>query len=82
MNTQEIITEIYKLPLSERKKVLGVLKEKSAPMEEEEVQKILYSQGVIGNLPNLAAYTDKDDDFEPIEIEGEPISETIIRERR
>ncbi len=81
MNTQEIITEIRKLPIAQRKKVLDVLQEESKPMSEEEVQKILYAQGVIGNLPNLASYTDADDDFEPIEIEGEPISETIIKER-
>lgn len=82
MNTQEIITEIRKLPLTEKKKVLNLLQKESAFLEEEEVQKILYSEGVIGNLPDFSNYTDADDDFEPVEIEGEPISETIIRERR
>ena len=82
MNTQEIITEIRKLPLTERKKVLDVLQKETNSLSEEEIQKILYSQGVIGNLPDFTSYTDEDDDFEPVEIEGKPISETIIEERR
>ena len=83
MNTQEIISEIQKLPFAERKKILSSLQDESVEtMSEEEVQKILFTEGVIGNLPDLSAYTDDDDDFEPIEIEGEPVSETIIKERR
>lgn len=82
MNTQEIINEIQKLPLIEKRKVLDVLQKEAKNLSEEEIQKVLYSQGVIGNLPNLDSYTDEDDDFEPIEFEGKPISETIIEERR
>ena len=84
MNTQEIISEIQKLLFIERKKILSSLQNESVEtMREEEVQKILFAEGVIGNLPDPSAYTDDDDDFEPIEIEsGEPVSETIIKERR
>jgi hypothetical protein len=39
----------------------------------------LLNEGVITHLPNSAI---EEDDFEPIKIEGEPLSETIIRERR
>lgn len=82
MNTQQIISEIRKLPFVEKKKVLHLLQEETAKiLTEEEVQQTLYAAGFIGNLPNLAFYTDKDEDFEPIEISGEPISETIIKER-
>lgn len=49
-------------------------------MSEEEFLQMLLKDGLLANVPQK--YTDDDDDFEPIEIEGEPISETIIRERR
>jgi hypothetical protein len=39
--------------------------------------------GLISQLPNPAEDIDDDDpDDEPVVIEGEPLSETIIRERR
>ena len=82
--------EIQKLPLEEQRKILEALtkglnkgsEQKAKPISEDQIESKLFEQGIIGNLPNLADYTDEDDDFEPIEIEGEPISETIIRERR
>jgi predicted DNA-binding antitoxin AbrB/MazE fold protein len=49
-------------------------------MSEDEFLQMLLKEGHISNIPQK--YTDEDDDFEPVEIEGEPISETIIRERR
>lgn len=56
--------------------------EKENPISEEEVQRILFERGVIGNIPSAADYTDADDDFEPIEIKGKPLSESVIEERR
>ena len=43
--------------------------------------KKLLAEGFISNIPPRDE-TDDDDDFEPIEFEGEPLSEMIIRERR
>lgn len=89
LSTQEILIAIKRLPPEEQKKLLAELEQglgkemlTEQSISEEEVQEILFAKGVIGNLPNLSDYTDKDDNFEPIEIEGEPLSETIIRERR
>ena len=45
-------------------------------------QLILLAKGIIGDIPSLADYTDEDEDFEPIEVPGKPLSETIIEERR
>lgn len=55
---------------------------KKSTSSEEEVQHILFERGVIGNIPSAVDYTDEDDDFEPIEIKGKPLSETVIEERR
>jgi Arc/MetJ-type ribon-helix-helix transcriptional regulator len=51
------------------------------PLTEEELLQYLWEVGMISELPDTTADFDDPDD-QPIEIEGEPHSETIIRERR
>ena len=84
MTPQEIIKEIQNLPPTQRKEVIdsvsiNVKREKY--ISEEEAEMLLYKRGIIGKPSDLDEYDD-DEDFEPIEIQGEPLSETIIRERR
>ena len=76
--------EIDKLPPAQRKKVIDSFaeEEKKPIISEEEFLKMLFAEGIIGNIPNPDCYTDEDDDFEPIEISGKPTSEIIIEERR
>jgi hypothetical protein len=53
------------------------------PMTKEEFHRHLMEIGLISQLPNPAEDIDDDDpEDQPIVIEGEPLSETIIRERR
>lgn len=87
MTPQEILSEIYKLPFSEQTQIAEtVLKNKDfnesdAPkMTEDEFVQYLFEKGLIRSIPD--GLTDEEFEFEPIEIEGEPLSETIIRERR
>ena len=87
MTPQEIINEIYKLPYPEQERIAeSVLKNRdekniSKPqMTEKEFAEYLLAQGIIRKIPK--GVTDEEDNFEPIEFEGEPLSETIIRERR
>ncbi len=47
----------------------------------EELHQQMMASGLITQLPDTAADFDDPDD-EPIAIEGEPLSETVIRERR
>lgn len=90
MSTQELFAEIRKLPLAEQRQLLEALARNVGeqmqtlrqPISEDEVERILLAKGIISSIPNPADYTDEDDDFEPIEIEGKPLSETIIEERR
>lgn len=89
MSTQELLTEIQKLPPEKRQLLLDALAgdmDKGAqtdqPMSEDEVERILFARGIIGEIPDPSAYTDEDEDFEPIEVPGQPLSETIIEERR
>ena len=43
---------------------------------------MLLQKGIITNIPNPADDADEDDEFEPIEVQGKPLSETVIEERR
>lgn len=86
MTATEILTEIRHLPLSEKQTVFKVLEIELKPKDniseeerlEQEVDKLLLEKGLIRSIPN--DWND-DDDFEPIEFTGKPLSETIIEDR-
>ena len=52
---------------------------KASPLDE--LHRQMLADGLLSQLPNTAADID-DEREEPVEIDGEPLSETIIRERR
>ena len=56
---------------------------KKKPLRRDELNRRLMAAGFIARLPDPALDIDDDDpEDQPIAIEGEPQSETIIRERR
>jgi hypothetical protein len=56
---------------------------KKKPLTRDEFNRRLMAAGLITRLPDPALDIDDDDpEDQPIAIEGEPLSETIIRERR
>jgi len=85
---EQIIEAIQQLPPSEQEEIRQWLKERALSVNQKaseaelevEVDRMLLARGRIQAIP--VGLTDEEDDFEPIEIEGEPLSETIIRERR
>ncbi len=84
MTPQEIIKEVRALPTLQQREILQTLTQslgetRNDPPSEAEVAEILLAKGIISKIPS---HWNDDEDFEPIEIEGEPLSETIIRERR
>ena len=82
MTSTEILNEINKLPDSERQKVIDSLK--NSETEEESIdlrlQKALYEDGLLREIKPRRQR--RIGDFPAIKIEGEPVSEMIIRERR
>ncbi len=90
MTPSEILHEIQQLPLPEQTRIKKTLLEdtdtnniiegRKPKMTDEQFLQYLLAKGVITHIPK--GMTDEDDDFEPIEFEGEPLSEIIIRERR
>jgi hypothetical protein len=56
---------------------------KKKPLTADEFNRRLLAEGRLASLPDPTLDIDDDDpDDQPIAIEGEPLSETIIRERR
>jgi hypothetical protein len=82
MTTTEILKEIYKLPMNEQTNIKQSLLEKSEPtnvVSKQDLWQKLFEEGVITHIPSDVS--DEDDDFEPIEIEGRPFSETLLEDR-
>ena len=50
--------------------------------QEDEFERCLLVKGIITHIPARDETDDEFDSFELIEVEGEPLSETIVRERR
>jgi hypothetical protein len=49
---------------------------------EDEFERQLLAKGVITKIPTRDETDEEFDKFDPSEVAGEPLSETIIRERR
>ena len=70
-------------PAARKAKPPRAVAAKKKPMTRDEFHRQLLAEGRIASLPDPALDIDDDDpDDQPIAIEGEPLSETIIRERR
>ena len=86
MTTTEILNEISKLPVCEKQAIRRHLdddlhRENAVSPEESrerEFERMLLAEGVIKEIPS--GWND-DDYFEPVEISGKPLSETIIEDR-
>ena len=84
-NVEEVKRTIQQLPAAEQKELLEWFEEHKPTDEkvsEEELEarglNQLLEKGLISEIPPR---WDDDEDFEPIEFEGEPLSKMIIRER-
>ena len=85
-NVEEVKRTIQQLPAAEQKELLEWFEEHK-PIDEKvseadleaRVLNRLLEKGLISEIP--PRWDDDDEDFEPIEIEGAPLSKMIIRER-
>jgi hypothetical protein len=98
VTSQELLDKIQKLPAEERQHLLdllGKLPPKSSRESrdngdavssrfagglEADILNSMLAEGLISHIPE--GITDEEDDFEPIDVTGQPLSETIIEERR
>lgn len=94
MTPTEVLSEIQKLPLSDARQVADQLnnylreKEQHSEIDEEmerredEFERYLLVKGVASHIATRDETDEEFDAFEMIEVKGETLSETIIRERR
>ncbi len=86
MNITEVLNAIDKLSATEKRQVADALvrdeaADQDASVEERQaaLHRRLLAEGIIKNIPTREIV---EREFEPVPITGEPLSETIIRERR
>ncbi len=83
MTPTEVLNELQKMPPAQRQKILDKLKEnqKNIGIREKNFVNALKRKGLITEIP-LGLPDDKfRQNFKRIDVKGEPISETIIKER-
>ncbi len=88
MTTMEVLSEIQKMPLVEKRKVFLELTEQldqaeSTDLNAKEKKFIsgLRQKGLVTELPLQLPDDELRRSFQRIEVKGEPLSETIIEER-
>lgn len=91
MSGNEILQAIQKLPLAEQRALAeqlrqslsadGVLNTGEAALREREFELEMLADGLFTQIPTGTMTDEEFDEYEPPEIEGDPLSEQIIRER-
>lgn len=85
ITAQEIISTVQTFPVNVQKEIVRTLqknleKPKRSSPSEDEIEKLLLAKGLISEIPKRKQ--DKDEEsYEPIEVIGKPLSETILEER-
>ena len=62
--------------------IMREISEGELEAREDEFERYLLAKGIVSHIATRDETDEEFDSFEPIEVEGEPLSETIIRERR
>ena len=87
VTVEQIVNEVQTLSAEDLRKVRNAVdsiletKETESPMTEQEFAQYLYEKGVIGKPPPPITDFSRYENYERVTVTGEPISETIIRER-
>ena len=87
VTVEQIVSEVKMLSAEDLRKVRNAVdsiletKETKPPMTEEEFAQYLYEKGVIGKPPPPLTDFSRYENYKPVRVEGEPVSETIIKER-
>lgn len=85
-NLERVIEEVKALTPEEQRQVRdlidSLLADSMSPSPEDLLNQRLLASGLITRIPPRIITSESHDRFSPIEVKGEPVSETIIRERR
>lgn len=77
---QQILQLVDRLTPEERERLRAAIDSPEARHEEDDINHLLLQEGLILEIPRPAAT--RESNPEPIEVEGIPISQTIIEDRR
>ena len=89
MTSAEVMNEIAKMPLLEKRRVLAALAEQlgqtagqtDLDSKEEKFVNGLKQKGLLTEVPLRLPDDELRQNYQRIEVKGEPLSETIVRER-
>jgi hypothetical protein len=87
MTATEVLNQIDKLPLDEKRQLLAKLEEElkliknDLESREKEYIKDFLHKGIISEIPLRLSDDEFRQNFKRINIKGKPLSETIIKER-
>lgn len=87
VTVEKIEKEVKQLSAEDLRKVRRLVdsllekKESEPQMTEEEFAQHLYKKGIIGKPPPPITDFSRYENFQPVKVEGDPVSETIIKER-
>jgi len=88
MTTTEVLSEIQKMPLTEKRQVFQKLNEQLHQAEKNDLNAKekkfvngLRQKGLVTEIPLRLPDDELRRNFKRIEVKGEPLSETIIKER-
>ncbi len=88
MTTTEVLSEIQKMPLGEKSQVfqelneqLNLARQSDLDFQEKKFVNGLRQKGLVTEIPLRLPDDELRRNFKRIEIKGEPLSETIIKER-
>jgi hypothetical protein len=85
MTPTEVLSEIQKMPLAQKREVFSELNEQlertDADAKEKKFVHGLRQKGLITEIPLRLPDDELRRNFKRVEIKGEPLSETIVRER-
>jgi len=89
MTSAEVMKEITKMPLAEKRRVLAALAEQLSQAgqtdldsKEERFVSGLKQKGLLTEVPLRLPDDEVRQNYKRIEVRGEPLSETIVKERR
>jgi hypothetical protein len=88
ITVEQIENEVKQLSREDLQKVRSLVdsllekKDSKSVMTEEEFERHLFEKGIISEVKLPITDFSRYDDYKPITVTGEPISETLIRERR
>jgi hypothetical protein len=83
-NLEKVIEEVKALTLDEKRKLHATLNELLASPQptEDDFKRAMLDAGLLNSIEPREVDLESFNNYKPVEVEGKPVSETIIEERR